>query len=48
MDDESASFEKTDLYIEKSVQASFQVLGTLNLDRVLDFGKFLFKERFGA
>ena len=48
MDDESASFEKTDLYIEKSVQASFQVLNTLNLDRVLDFGKFLFKERFGA
>ena len=48
MDDESASFEKTDLYIEKSVQASFQVLDTLNLDRVLDFGKFLFKERFGA
>ncbi|MGB0777805.1 MAG: TetR family transcriptional regulator C-terminal domain-containing protein [Flavobacteriaceae bacterium] len=46
MDDESAGFEKTDLYIEKSVQASFQVLGSLNLEHVMDFGKFLFKEKF--
>ena len=48
MEDNSKGFEKTDLYIEKSVQASFEILKTLNMKSVLDFGKFLFKEKFNV
>ena len=46
MDDNSARFEKTDVAIEKSVNAIFDVLNTTPLESVLDFGKFLFKENF--
>ena len=45
MDDTSASFEKTDIYIEKSVNTSFDVLNIAPLKSVIDFGKFLFKEK---
>ncbi|MBC8770032.1 TetR/AcrR family transcriptional regulator [Arenibacter sp. BSSL-BM3] len=45
MDDTSASFEKTDIFIEKSVNASFDVLNIAPLKSVIDFGKFIFKER---
>jgi hypothetical protein len=45
LDDSSAAFEKTDLYIEKSVNASFDLLNTIPLESVLDFGKFLVKEK---
>jgi hypothetical protein len=48
MDDNSKGFEKTDLYIEKSVQASFEILKTLNMKSVLDFGKFLLKEKLNV
>lgn len=44
--DTSASFEKTDLAIEKSVRAIFDVFNTQPLESLLDFGKFLWKERF--
>ena len=46
MDDNSARFEKTDVAIEKSVNAIFDVFNTTPLESILDFGKFLFKERF--
>ena len=46
MDDNSARFEKTDVAIEKSVNAIFDVFNTTPLESVLDFGKFLFKENF--
>ncbi|MGB5942333.1 MAG: TetR family transcriptional regulator C-terminal domain-containing protein [Leeuwenhoekiella sp.] len=46
MDDNSAGFEKTDVAIEKSVNAIFDVFNTTPLDSLLDFGKFLFKENF--
>ena len=45
MEDTSASFEKTDLFIEKSVQASFDVLQTKPAKSIIDLGKFLLKER---
>lgn len=45
MDDTSASFEKTDIFIEKSVNTSFDVLNVAPLKSVIDFGKFLFKEK---
>lgn len=45
MDDGSPSFEKTDLFIEKSVNTSFDVLNITPLKSVIDLGKFLFKEK---
>lgn len=43
--DTSASFEKTDIFIEKSVNTSFDVLNIVPLKSVIDFGKFIFKEK---
>ena len=43
-DDGSAGFEKTDMVIEKSVRAVFDVFETTPLESVVDFGKFLWKE----
>lgn len=45
MDDTSPSFEKTDIYIEKSVQASFDLIDTTPLKSLIDFGKFIYKEK---
>ena len=45
LDDTSASFEKTDIFIEKSVRASFDLIDTTPLKSIIDFGKFLFKEK---
>lgn len=45
LDDESPAFEKTDIYIEKSVKASFELMNIAPLDSLIDFGKFLFKEK---
>ena len=44
MDDNSADFEKTDIAIEKSVTTIFQVFDNSSLEKILDFGKFLYKE----
>ena len=45
IDDTSASFEKTDIFIEKSVNTSFDVLNVAPLKSIIDFGKFIFKEK---
>ncbi|NJX15500.1 TetR family transcriptional regulator C-terminal domain-containing protein [Tamlana crocina] len=45
MEDQSSGFEKTDVFIEKSVNTSFDVLNIAPLQSVLDLGKFLFKEK---
>ncbi|RKR11222.1 AcrR family transcriptional regulator [Flavobacterium sp. 90] len=45
MEDESAAFEKTDIFIEKSVNASFELMNVAPMNHLLDFGKFLFKEK---
>jgi hypothetical protein len=45
LDDSSPSFEKTDIFIEKSVNTSFDILNVAPLKSVIDFGKFLFKEK---
>ncbi|TPG37879.1 TetR family transcriptional regulator C-terminal domain-containing protein [Flavobacterium pectinovorum] len=45
IDDESAAFEKTDIFIEKSVNASFELMNVAPMNHLLDFGKFLFKEK---
>lgn len=45
MDDDSAGFEKTDMAIEKSVTTIFDVFDNTPLDNIIDFGKFIFKEK---
>lgn len=45
MEDESAAFEKTDIFIEKSVNASFELMNVAPMNHLIDFGKFLFKEK---
>ena len=45
MEDTSASFEKTDVFIEKSINASIDLIDVKPIKSVIDFGKFLFKEK---
>lgn len=45
MEDKSPSFEKTDIFIEKSVHASFDMLDVTPFKNIIDFGKFLWKEK---
>lgn len=45
MEDDSPSFEKTDIYIEKSVKVSFELIDITPIDSLIDFGKFIFKEK---
>lgn len=45
LDDTSPSFQKTDIFIEKSINASFDLMDISPLKSVIDFGKFLFKEK---
>lgn len=46
MNDSSPNFEKTDIAIEKSVTTIFQVFENTPLEKIIDFGKFLYKETF--
>ncbi|GAA4300993.1 TetR family transcriptional regulator C-terminal domain-containing protein [Aestuariibaculum suncheonense] len=43
--DSSAKFEKTDIFIEKSVNTSFDIINTTPIKSIIDLGKFLFKEK---
>ncbi|MCI4442978.1 MAG: hypothetical protein JHC39_05665 [Lentimicrobium sp.] len=45
LDDESPAFEKTDIYIEKSVKATFELMNIAPIESLIDFGKFIFKEK---
>ena len=45
MEDASASFEKTDIFIEKSVKTSFELMNITPLKSLLDLGKFFVKEK---
>ena len=45
MDDSSPSFEKTDIFIEKSVKTSFELMNITPLKSLLDLGKFFVKEK---
>ena len=44
--DQSPSFEKTDLYIEKTIDTGFEFINNEPLKKVMDLGKFLRKEKF--
>ena len=45
LDDISPSFEKTDLFIEKSINARFDLMDIKPLQSIIDFGKFIIKEK---
>lgn len=45
LEDTSQSFEKTDVFIEKYINTSFDLIDTKFLKSVIDLGKFLFKEK---
>ena len=45
LDDGSASFQKTDIFIEKSIKASFELLNIKPLQSIVDLGKFMLKEK---
>ncbi len=45
LEDGSAGFEKTDIFIEKSITTSFALLDSSTMKSVFDLGKFLFKEK---
>ncbi|WP_299526532.1 TetR/AcrR family transcriptional regulator [uncultured Lutibacter sp.] len=45
LNDSSISFEKTDIFIEKSINTSFDIISTTPLKSMIDFGKFLYKEK---
>lgn len=44
LNDDSANFEKTDVFIEKSINAGFELMNVNAFKSVADFGKFMFKE----
>lgn len=45
IEDTSPSFEKTDIFIEKSVNTTFDVLDIAPIKSLIDLGKFLYKEK---
>lgn len=45
IDDTSPLFEKTDIFIEKSVRASFDLMDIKPLKSLIDLGKFIWKEK---
>ncbi|MGK0421927.1 MAG: hypothetical protein ACJAVE_001804 [Polaribacter sp.] len=45
LDDTSPSFDKTDIFIEKSINSRFDLLDIKPLKSLLDFGKFILKEK---
>jgi hypothetical protein len=48
MNDTSPGFEKTDIFIEKSVKASSDLVYNTPLKSLFDLGKFIYKEKFTA
>lgn len=45
LEDTSPSFEKTDIFIEKAVNTSFDLIDIKPLKSIIDLGKFLYKEK---
>ncbi|SFI62434.1 hypothetical protein SAMN05421638_0323 [Kaistella treverensis] len=45
LDDTSSNFEKTDIFIEKSVDTGMDLLDVKPFKKLLDLGKFLFNEK---
>jgi hypothetical protein len=45
LEDTSSSFERTDIFIEKAVNTSFDLMDTTPLRSILDLGKFIYKDK---
>ncbi|MGK0378944.1 MAG: hypothetical protein ACJA1B_000858 [Polaribacter sp.] len=45
LDDTSEAHEKTDIFIEKSINTSFELLETKSLHNIIDLAKFLYQEK---
>ena len=45
MDDTSKGFEKTDIFIEKGINTSFDLINVKPLKSLIDLGKFIVKEK---
>ena len=45
LDDTSEAFEKTDIFIEKSLNTGFELIDTKSLHNIIDLAKFLYKEK---
>lgn len=45
MSDDSQNCEKTDIFIEKSVNTGVELLNTKSLNNIIDLGKFLYSEK---
>ena len=45
LDDSSTGFEKTDIFIEKSLNTSFDLIDSTPLKSIIDLSKFLYKEK---
>lgn len=45
LEDRSPNFEKTDIFIEKSVKLSFELMNIAPINSLIDFGKFIIKEK---
>ena len=46
MSDASKDLQKTDIFIEKSINTSIELLNTQSFHNILDLGKFLYAEKF--
>lgn len=46
MTDDSNDCEKTDIFIEKSINTGVELLNTKSLSSIIDLGKFLYTEKF--
>lgn len=46
LEDTSPDFEKTDIFIEKLLNTTIDLLETKTLNNLIDLGKFLYKEKF--
>ncbi len=46
MTDDSVEMQKTDIFIEKSINTSLELLNTQSFQNILDLGKFLYNEKF--
>lgn len=45
MNDQSANFEKTDIFLEKSVNTTFDLIDVSAFNSLIDLGKFMIKEK---
>lgn len=48
LEDTSPAMEKTDIYIEKSINTGFDIVEAMPFKQIIDLGKFIFKEKMGV